>query len=70
MSGLESVAPRLEAFSSLKSCMQSCFLGLQRGRHLCEMEVGEKCSKRNSQPALISCKNTEECGATSAGNLS
>lgn len=78
MGGLESVVPSLEHccstirhFSSLKSRVRTCFLDLQRGRHLSKVEVGEKCSeKRNPQPALICCENIEECGETSSGNVS
>lgn len=76
--GLESIAPSLEPccstirrFSSVKSHIRICFLDLQRGRHLSEVEVGEKCSeKRNPQPAPISCENMEECGEASLGNIS
>lgn len=78
MGRLKSVVPSLQPccstirhFSSLRSHIQICFLDLQKGKHLSEVEVGEKCSeKRNSQPALIIfCENIEECGETSSGNI-
>lgn len=66
VSSLEPCCSTIRNFSSLRS--QICFLDLQKGKHLSELGVGEKCSeKRNSQPALLSCE--EESGETSLRNI-